>query len=135
MKNIRLTRVAADSKEGTFGTWVVDGQPMAVTCEPYWRENATNISAIPSGSYRIKRHVSPTYGECFMVLDVPGRSSILIHPGNWDHNTEGCILLGEKFETDSEGRWMVQQSGDAVREFMQEMSGVNEARLVIVDAY
>ena len=70
-----------------------------------------------------------------MVSNVPGRSSILIHAGNWDHNTQGCILLGEKFETDGEGRWMVQQSGDAIREFMQEMSGLNEARLVIVDAY
>ena len=135
MRQIRLTRIAAHPEHGTFGTWVVDGQPMAVTLEPYWRDNARSISSISDGVYRIFRHKSPTYGNCFMVDDVQHRSHILIHAGNWDDNTEGCILLGEKYEQSSDGRWMISESRNAINEFMERMSGINEATLTIREEY
>lgn len=135
MRQVRQTRVAQEDSQGTFGTWVVDGQPICVTLEPDWEENGVGISCIPAKKYKVVRHHSPTYGECWKVLNVPNRSNILIHILNWDHETEGCIGLGEKFAKDSQGRWMISNSADAINEFMRIMEGTNEFDLTIVEAF
>ena len=56
--------------------------------------NEVRKSCIPDGTYRVTRHKSPKFGNTFWVKDVPGRSAILIHPGNYYYHTLGCILLG-----------------------------------------
>lgn len=56
--------------------------------------NETRKSCIPLGTYPVKKHTSPKFGKCFWVQDVPGRSAILIHPGNYHWHTLGCILVG-----------------------------------------
>ena len=56
--------------------------------------NEVRKSCIPDGTYRVTRHSSPKFGRCFWIRDVPGRSAILIHPGNYHHHTLGCILVG-----------------------------------------
>ena len=55
--------------------------------------NETRKSCIPLGKYQVKRHRSPKFGQTFWVQDVPGRSAILIHPGNFFSHTLGCILV------------------------------------------
>jgi hypothetical protein len=42
----------------------------------------------------VEPYESPTRGRCFHVKDVPGRDSILIHAGNYNKDTKGCILPG-----------------------------------------
>ena len=56
--------------------------------------NEVRKSCIPEGIYRVKKHNSPKFGKTFWVKDVPGRSAILIHPGNYHYHTLGCILVG-----------------------------------------
>ena len=56
--------------------------------------NEVRKSCIPEGTYRVTRHTSPKFGKTFWVRDVPGRSAILIHPGNYYYHTLGCILVG-----------------------------------------
>ena len=56
--------------------------------------NQQNISCIPEGKYEVHRIYSPKFGKCFHVQDVPGRSEILIHKGNYNKDTHGCILIG-----------------------------------------
>jgi Family of unknown function (DUF5675) len=52
---------------------------------------------IPAGSYRVILAPSPRFSMVVPhVLDVPGRDYILIHPGNFPKDTEGCILVGEQ---------------------------------------
>jgi len=64
--------------------------------------NQKNFSCIPAGNYGVSKYISPSKGECFHVLNVPGRDSILIHKGNYaagKHvDTLGCILPGSRFE-------------------------------------
>ena len=62
-------------------------------------------TAIPTGRYRVKVLVSPRlkdkyyaakYGGRFpCITDVPGFSGVLIHPGNTNKDTRGCVLPGE----------------------------------------
>lgn len=56
--------------------------------------NEVRRSCIPEGTYRVTRHNSPKFGKTFWIRDVPGRSAILIHPGNYFSHTLGCILVG-----------------------------------------
>lgn len=64
------------------------------TLELPWHDNQTNISCIPEGTYKVQIHNSPRFGNCLKVLNVPNRTDILIHSGNTDKDTKGCILIG-----------------------------------------
>lgn len=67
------------------------------TMELPWLNNQRRISCIPVGEYKVKKHVSPMFGNCFYVENVPDRSEILIHKGNYNSDTLGCILPGAAF--------------------------------------
>lgn len=56
-----------------------------------------DATAIPAGTYPIKIGPSPAHqGRLFMRLqDVPYFTGILIHSGNDDVDTHGCILVGQ----------------------------------------
>ena len=64
------------------------------TLERPWIFNERKVSCIPTGTYLVKRHVSPKFGQCFRIQDVKGRSDILIHSGNVVADTLGCVLVG-----------------------------------------
>jgi hypothetical protein len=91
------------SDHGTIGV-LSAGDFASYTIEPPWRDNLPNQSCIPEGEYHCVWHHSPRYGWVYLVADVPGRSHILIHPGNlggdrekgFHTHTLGCVLLGMK---------------------------------------
>jgi len=66
------------------------------------KPNTVCTNCIPEGNYKVTKIYSPTKGKCFMVHDVPGRTAILIHKGNYATgkkvDTQGCILVGDGFE-------------------------------------
>jgi hypothetical protein len=69
-----------------------------VTLELPWKENKRNISCIPTGLYRAKKYYSPQHKRVVILLvDVPDRDWIEIHPGNFYTDTKGCILTGSDF--------------------------------------
>jgi len=94
--------------DGTFGVLRLDGRVFCVTLELPDRENETNISCIPAGSYRCRKVDSPTFGPPFEVADVPGRSHILFHAGNVVDDTKGCVLLGRYFGSLGTSRGVLQ---------------------------
>ncbi|HVB87866.1 MAG TPA: DUF5675 family protein [Candidatus Dormibacteraeota bacterium] len=50
---------------------------------------------IPAGEYRVVLYESPHFGRTMPLLaDVPGRSGIEIHWGNFVRDFEGCIGVG-----------------------------------------
>ena len=70
-------------------------------------EKVTGETRIPAGTYRITLRTvggfhgryEKKYGEMhkgmLWVRDVPGFEYILIHTGNTDEHTAGCLLLGD----------------------------------------
>ena len=88
---------------GTFSLFVVKGVAF-FTAELPWRNNYKNISCIPSGSYQCEITDSPKFGRVYKIKDVPDRTDILIHPGNWAgdirkgyrSDSDGCVLLGKR---------------------------------------
>lgn len=52
-------------------------------------------TAIPAGRYDLRLTASARFGRVLPeVVGVPGFIGIRIHPGNTEHDTEGCLLLG-----------------------------------------
>ncbi len=139
MPNKILTLVRASYTHfGTFGVLTnQDGHPLILTLENPWKDNIPYKSCIPFGTYTIKRHLSPKFGETFMVTDVPNRSHILFHCGNQHTDTYGCILTGEEFthfEQPSKpgvANPGVSESRNGFKKFMNHMDGVETALLLI----
>ena len=64
------------------------------TVECPWLENTPFASCIPDGEYSLQAFDSPTHPDAWVVTPVPGRSGILIHPGNTVSEVTGCIAPG-----------------------------------------
>ncbi|EFU6079497.1 hypothetical protein V6690_001567 [Campylobacter jejuni] len=91
---------------------------------------------IPAGVYNLKRHSPSRFENTLRSItkkdddtminvyndDVPSSRAILIHWGNSDKDTQGCILLGLTKANDNES---VGQSRQACKEFYDLMYGKN----------
>ena len=64
------------------------------TLELPWVDNKPFISCIKVGEYLINKHKAMS----IRVMSVPGRYGILIHSGNTNKNTKGCMLVGHKHQ-------------------------------------
>ncbi len=83
--------------------------PVIYTIEPAWHENKPLISCIPQGLYNVVPHNTKIKPNTFRLLNIPGRTGILIHEGNYacevmigksmhKVDTEGCILIGLDYD-------------------------------------
>ena len=54
------------------------------------------LNCIPAGTYQVRVSWSPRF-QCLLpeIINVPGRTGIRIHAGNYPKDTTGCILVGE----------------------------------------
>lgn len=81
---------------------------------------------IPLGTYQVNWEPSPRLGrETYRLVSVPGRSGILIHPANFQHELEGCIALGK-----ARAGLALAQSREAVQQFEDQL-GRESFRLVV----
>ena len=105
-KTLFLGRLQDCGKQTIGGMVLFNGLSQIFYCttiEPPWKDNQHSISCIPTGVYTVTPCNSPKHGACFLVLDVPGRSAIEIHAGNFVQNTEGCLLVGRDLTSDMNG--------------------------------
>ncbi len=87
-----------------LNTWTQDdctlgrlsfGELNCFTLELPWQENKPNISCIPAGIYPVSKYESPSKGSVLLLHDVPNRTYIEIHAGNYTSQILGCILVGD----------------------------------------
>lgn len=129
MRIITLQRILSTYR-ATAGQLIENGWPFMAVLENPWRFNQNNVSCIPNGDYICQRWNSPNFGWTFKVLNVPSRTDILFHWGNWEKDTKGCFILGEKFDILSNEPAVI-NSQAAFADFMNRMKGVDEFNLLI----
>ncbi len=101
---------------------------MLFVLENPWLENRKWVSCIPEGIYICKRKISPRFGETFEVTNVPDRTHIVFHWGNWERDTLGCILVGRN----TDYKHMITHSRLAFGDFMEHLTGIEEFELEIL---
>lgn len=95
-----LNRVNESDKQTLGYLTLYDGLEKVfecVTLELPWLANMRNVSCIPKGVYKVVPRTSPKYKNHFILENVPNRKFILIHQGNFNTDTRGCILVGSRF--------------------------------------
>ena len=64
-------------------------------CDTLEPPKNVNHPCIDKGTYRIGYVYSNMFGRKMpFLLEVNGRTGIMIHPGNYPKDTKGCILVG-----------------------------------------
>lgn len=115
---------------GTVGVMFLEGKEFCQTLELPWLNNEENKSCIPTGSYTCKRINSPAHGNVFEIINVPNRTHVLIHTGNFLKDFKGCVGVG-MIRGQKDGEWCIYKSKEAFDSFMEAMKGVNEFTLTI----
>lgn len=118
---LTLRRTQDNGKE-TAGEFFMNEIPLCDTLEDEKREvKVKGETRIPAGKYKIKLRTEGTthakYAERFpdmhkgmlWLQDVPGFEYILIHIGNTDEDTMGCILVGT-IKKNRDGRMVLIES-------------------------
>lgn len=136
MKTLIIRRVVTGPK-GTFGALIFENVPFAVTLEPEWLDNRPMTkdeqgSCIPAGEYYCERVNSPRFGKTFEITNVPHRTHILFHKGNVEDNSDGCVLVAEKYGQ-LNGQSGILDSVGGFTEFLNLLSHDDKFRLVVVD--
>lgn len=102
---ITVNRFTSDD-DATLSILKVDGQFISFGLEDEYRAHKVpKETRIPAGIYKIgvrtvggfnNRYTRkfPWHKGMLQVMNVPGFEYILIHIGNTDENTDGCLLVG-----------------------------------------
>lgn len=87
------------------------------------------------GAYKCVRGPHRLHGmvsdfETFEITGVQGHTGVLFHWGNWNDDSNGCVLLGEGIAASQKGQ-MVTNSRKTFQEFMDMLEGQNSFTLMV----
>jgi hypothetical protein len=143
MKEVTLKRFSNDTKQ-TLGVLTLvkdDGQLFVCkTLELPWKNNASNVSCIPVGSYTCKytrsNRMSAQAGHdvfTYEVLNVPSRAGVRIHSANFFSQLLGCVALGDAHkDINNDQELDVIHSGNTIAAF-ENVLQKKDFRLIISD--
>ena len=116
----------------TFGRLIFPTGRSYFTVECPWLHNAAGKSCIPEGNYQlglrmsevVRRTTRGMFTKGWEIQDVPGRTYIMFHVGNWASDVEGCVAVGQTFGAMPKGPHQlgVGNSRIAYNEFMAIMA-------------
>jgi hypothetical protein len=119
--------------DGIFGNLKdSSGHHIAVTLEHAFQDsNGDWMPKLPDGTYTCQRYASPKFGyDVFEVMNVPGATYIEIHIGNFNSDSDGCVLLGYMV-TQMHGAWAINSSKATFVAFMGMQNGVDQFQLTV----
>tara|TARA_X000001388_G_scaffold4519_1_gene3101 strand:+ start:376 stop:930 length:555 start_codon:yes stop_codon:yes gene_type:complete len=123
-------------KDATNGLLFIDGLFECYTLEDQYQvKKVMHETCIPEGTYKIKlrtvggfheRYTTkyPTFHRGMLwIQDVPGFEYILIHQGNTDEHTSGCLIVGDsQQDLDVNFNGMVGSSANAYKKLYPKIS-------------
>lgn len=91
---------------------------------------------IPVGTYLCVRGIHqlekmPNPFETFEITNVPEHSKILFHYGNWNADSDGCILLGRALAPSTRGQ-MIVDSRSTFDKFIQVQTNQPTFKLTVL---
>ena len=86
----------------TIGELTIDGKFECYTLEDVERYvKIKGETAIPKGTYKVIINQSNSFKRLLpLLIGVPNFEGVRIHAGNSNHDTEGCILVGQNRSVD-----------------------------------
>lgn len=108
--------------DDTLGRVFIGGRLICFSIEDEHRDiKVKGETRIPSGTYKVGKVWSPNFSpkfnhEMLWVKDVPGFTGILIHTGNTEKDTMGCLIVGKRIGS-LDGKRAVLDSKVAYKEF------------------
>lgn len=134
VKLVRMNRRA----DGIFSDLLIDGERAFFTLDHAYPLGDEFVPKLYAGTFRCVRSSHRLHGmthdfETFEITGVDGHNGILFHWGNFNANSEGCVLLGEHLV--KADPWMVGDSKRAFAAFMERMDGIDEFDLVVEENY
>lgn len=105
----RIDRALKFTQNSTISPVYLEDKQICFMLEPSCRkDNPRGIMAITAGKYRIRINDEITtpkehkFGMTLIqILDVPDRTNIECHPGDYATDTLGCLLPGTKWDLDT----------------------------------
>lgn len=89
---MELTLIRTYHPCGTNGSIYLSGVLLCHIIELPPLNNEQQRSCIPEGRYELQKRWSPKFGDHYLLVNVPGRACILIHPANNAlKELKGCI--------------------------------------------
>jgi hypothetical protein len=138
MMQLTLERLSSGS-ESTIGALFIDGNFACFTCEDQHQDvKVMHETRIPAGTYKIKlrpeggfhmrykRKFGDRHRGMLWLQDVPKFEWVLIHIGNDDDDTSGCILVGRVASSEAGGGGTVGNSTNAYWQFYPSVAGALE---------
>jgi hypothetical protein len=113
----------------TVGELLIDGLFECYTLEDTERIiKIKGETAIPKGTYKVIINESNRFKRLLpLLINVPGFEGVRIHSGNSNHDTEGCILVGQ-----SRNKNYIGQSRKAFDKLFKKMQVAKDITLTII---
>jgi Family of unknown function (DUF5675) len=125
-------------EDGIFGELLSGtGEFICITLEhAYPVEGSDPQPKVPEGVYKCQRgthqlHPDKPKFETFQITNVPGHWGVLFHQGNYNKDSEGCVLLGTGLGWTAQKQKMITGSKIAFDKFMKLFAGVDDFTLEV----
>lgn len=117
------------TKLSTIGELTIEGVFECYTLEDTERDvKIKGETAIPKGTYKVIINESNRFKRLLpLLIDVPNFEGVRIHSGNSNHDTEGCILVGQ-----TRGDNYIGQSRKAFDKLFKKMQKAKDITLTIL---
>lgn len=117
------------TENSTIGELLIDGVWECFTLEDTERKvKIKGETAIPKGTYKVIINQSNRFKRLLpLLIDVPNFEGVRIHSGNSNHDTEGCILVGQ-----TRNKNYIGQSRKAFDKLFKKMQTAKDITLTII---